>query len=228
MNIIIIGCGRMGLGLAHLLSLRGHALTVVDKEEGAFAALGPAFKGRTLVGVGFDRAVLLAAGVERADGVAAVTNSDEVNIVAARIARTMFRVPSVVARVVDPQKAEIYQRLGVQTISTTVWGINRIANLLSNNELDVICDLSSSAQMVQMALPAQLAGRTVQNLTIPGEVHVVAIKRSGQTFLPTGSASLQAGDLLYLAVQAASADRLTALLGGMPNLMRTCSIRCAS
>jgi Trk K+ transport system NAD-binding subunit len=126
-----------------------------------------------------------------------------------------------VARVVDPQKAEIYQRLGVQTISTTVWGINRIANLLSNNELDVICDLSSSAQMVQMALPAQLAGRTVQNLTIPGEVHVVAIKRSGQTFLPTGSAGLQAGDLLYLAVQAASADRLTALLGGMPNLMRT-------
>jgi trk system potassium uptake protein TrkA len=221
MNIIIIGCGRMGSGLAHLLSLRGHALTVVDKEEGAFAALGPAFKGRTLVGVGFDRAVLLAAGVERADGVAAVTNSDEVNIVAARIARTMFRVPSVVARVVDPQKAEIYQRLGVQTISTTVWGINRIANLLSNNELDVICDLSSSAQMVQMALPAQLAGRTVQNLTIPGEVHVVAIKRSGQTFLPTGSAGLQAGDLLYLAVQAASADRLTALLGGMPNLMRT-------
>jgi trk system potassium uptake protein TrkA len=221
MNIIIIGCGRMGSGLAHLLSLRVHALTVVDKEEGAFAALGPAFKGRTLVGVGFDRAVLLAAGVERADGVAAVTNSDEVNIVAARIARTMFRVPSVVARVVDPQKAEIYQRLGVQTISTTVWGINRIANLLSNNELDVICDLSSSAQMVQMALPAQLAGRTVQNLTIPGEVHVVAIKRSGQTFLPTGSASLQAGDLLYLAVQAASADRLTALLGGMPNLMRT-------
>ena len=214
MNIIIIGCGRMGSGLAHLLSLRGHALTVVDKEERAFAALGPAFKGRTLVGIGFDRAVLLAAGVERADGVAAVTNSDEVNIVAARIARTMFRVPSVVARVVDPQKAEIYQRLGVQTISTTVWGINRIANLLSNNELDVICDLSSSAQMVQMTLPAQLAGRTVQNLTIPGEVHVVAIKRSGQTFLPTGSASLQAGDLLYLAVQAASADRLTALLRG--------------
>ncbi len=214
MNIIIIGCGRMGSGLAHLLGLRGHALTVVDKEERSFAALGPAFKGRTLVGVGFDRAVLLAAGVERADGVAAVTNSDEVNIVAARIARTMFRVPSVVARVVDPQKAEIYQRLGVQTISTTIWGVNRIANLLSNNELDVICDLSSSAQMVQMALPAQLAGRTVQNLTIPGEVHVVAIKRSGQTFLPTGSASLQAGDLLYLAVQAASADRLTALLRG--------------
>lgn len=214
MNIIIIGCGRMGSGLAQLLSLRGHTLTVVDKEEGAFAALGPAFKGRTLVGVGFDRAVLLAAGVERADGVAAVTNSDEANIVAARIARTMFRVPCVVARVVDPQKAEIYQRLGVQTISTTVWGINRIANLLSNNELDVICDLSSSAQMVQMPLPARLAGRTVQNLTIPGEVHVVAIKRSGQTFLPTGSASLQAGDLLYLAVQAASADRLTALLRG--------------
>ncbi|MCE7985855.1 MAG: TrkA family potassium uptake protein [Caldilinea sp. CFX5] len=214
MNMIIIGCGRMGAGLAHLLSLRGHALTVVDKEQSAFAALGPTFRGRTLVGVGFDREVLLAAGVARADGVAAVTNSDEANIVAARIARTMFRVPSVVARVVDPQKAEIYQRLGVQTISTTVWGINRIANLLSYNHLDVVCDLSSSVELVQMELPARLAGRTVQNLTIPGEVHVVAIKRSGQTFLPTSSASLQAGDLLYLAVQAASADRLTALLRG--------------
>ncbi len=214
MNIIIIGCGRMGSGLAHLLSLRGHALTVIDKEERAFAALGPTFKGRTLVGVGFDREVLLAAGVQRADGVAAVTNSDETNIVAARIAREMFRTPCVVARVVDPQKAEIYQRLGVQTISTTVWGINRIANLLSYNHLDVVCDLSSSVELVQIELPAMLAGRMVQNLIIPGEVHVVAIKRSGQTFLPTGSASLQHGDLLYLAVQAASADRLTALLRG--------------
>lgn len=212
MNIIIIGCGRMGAGLAHLLSLRGHAITVVDREESAFATLGPTFKGRTLVGVGFDRDVLLAAGVQRADGLASVMNSDEANIVAARIAREMFQVPRVVARVVDPHKAEIYQRLGVQTISTTLWGINRIANLLSYTELDVVFDISSSVELVQIELPAALVGRTVQNLTIPGEVHVVAIKRSGQTFLPTGSASLQRGDLLYLAVQAASADRVKALL----------------
>lgn len=212
MNIIIIGCGRMGSGLAQMLSLRGHAITVVDKEESAFATLGPTFKGRTLVGIGFDRNVLLAAGVQRADGLASVMNSDEANIVAARVARELFQVPRVVARVVDPHKAEIYQRLGVQTISTTVWGINRIANLLSYTELDVVFDLSSTVELVQIELPAALAGRTVQNLTIPGEVHVVAITRSGQTFLPTGSASLQRGDLLYLAVQAAAADQVKVLL----------------
>ena len=214
MKLMIIGCGRMGAGLAHTLSLRGHTITVVDRDETAFATLGPAFRGRTVVGVGFDREVLLAAGVQRADGLASVMNSDEANIVAARVARELFHVPRVVARVVDPQKAEIYQRLGVQTISTTVWGINRIANLLSYTELDVVCDLSSTVELVQIELPAVLAGRTVHHLTIPGEVQVVAIKRSGQTFLPTGSASLQHGDLLYLAVQAASADRLKALLRG--------------
>lgn len=212
MNIIVIGCGRMGSGVAQLLSLRGHAVTVVDKEESAFAALGPAFQGRTVVGIGFDREVLLRAGVQRADGIASVTNSDEANIVAARVARELFHVPRVIARVVDPHKAEIYQRLGVQTISTTVWGINRIANLLSYSELDVVFDLSSSVELVQLELPTALAGRTVQSLTIPGEVHVVAIMRSGQTFLPTSSASLQQGDLLYLAVQAASADRIKTLL----------------
>ena len=214
MNLMIVGCGRMGAGLAHTLSLRGHTITVVDRDETAFATLGPAFRGRTVVGVGFDREVLLAAGVQRADGLASVMNSDEANIVTARVARELFHVPRVVARVVDPQKAEIYQRLGVQTISTTVWGIHRIANLLSYTELDVVYDLSSAVELVQIELPAVLAGRTVQQLTIPGEVQVVAIKRSGQTFLPTGSASLQHGDLLYLAVQAASADRLKALLRG--------------
>lgn len=214
MKLIIVGCGRMGAGLAQTLSLRGHTITVVDRDETAFATLGAAFRGRTVVGVGFDREVLLAAGVQRADGLASVMNSDEANIVTARVARELFHVPRVVARVVDPQKAEIYQRLGVQTISTTVWGINRIANLLSYTELDVVYDLSSAVELVQIELPAILAGRTVQHLTIPGEVQVVAIKRSGQTFLPTGSASLQHGDLLYLAVQAASADRLKALLRG--------------
>lgn len=212
MNIIIIGCGRMGTGLAQILNLRGHGVTVVDKEESAFTTLGPAFKGRTVMGIGFDRATLLAAGIQRADGLASVMNSDEANIVAARVARELFRVPRVVARVVDPRKAEIYQRLGLQTISTTVWAVNRVANLLSYTDLDVIFDLSSNVEVVQVELPVALAGHTVQSLTIPGEVHVVAITRSGQTFLPTGHAGLQRGDLLYLAVQAASADRVKAWL----------------
>src|SRR3990170_4359428 len=131
MRIIVVGCGRNGAGLAQHLSLRGHIVTVVDKDPVAFERLGAAFKGRTVVGVGFDRDVLHHAGIEKADGLAAVTSSDEVNVVAARLAREVFRVPRVVARVYDPRKAEIYQRLVVQTISPVALGTHRLAELLT-------------------------------------------------------------------------------------------------
>ncbi len=122
MRIIIIGCGRMGAGLARTLTLRGLTVTVVDSDQAAFERLGPAFSGQTIAGVGFDREVLLKAGIARADGLAAVTSSDDANVVAARLGRQIFRVPRVVARLYDPRKAEIYRRLGIQTISTTAWG----------------------------------------------------------------------------------------------------------
>jgi trk system potassium uptake protein TrkA len=213
MKIIVIGCGQMGSGLAQLLSLRGHAVTVIDKDAAAFGRLGPAFTGQTVIGIGFDRNVLLKAGIERADGLASVTDSDEANFVVARLAREQFRVPRVVARVVEPHKAEIYRRLGLQTISTTTWGVNRIANLLSYAELNALVDLGSDVELIEVEVGQGLVGRTVYNLTIPGEAHVVAINRGGQTFLPTGGATFQTGDLLYCAVLTASADRLKVLLG---------------
>lgn len=212
MRFIIIGCGRMGSGLARLLNVRGHHVTVIDKDEGAFAHLGVGFQGDKIVGIGFDRDVLLAAMVNRADGVASVTNSDEVNIVAARLAREVFHVPRVVARVVDPHKAEIYQRLGLRTISTTTWGVNRIGNLLSYAELDVEYELGSEIELVAAEIPGMLAGRTVYNLTMPGEIHVVAISRGNRTFLPSASTVFQIGDTVHLALLAASADRLKNIL----------------
>ena len=212
MRILVIGCGQMGAGLAQMLSLRGHAVTVIDKDNGAFERLGVAFKGRTLVGVGFDRTVLEEAGITRVDGLAAVTNSDEANIVIARLAREFFRVPRVVARVVEPRKAEIYRRLGLQTISTTLWGVNRIANLLTYTDLDAVFDLGSEVELVEAEVTPALAGRTVYNLTIPGELHVVSISRGGKTFLPTSGSAFQIGDRVYCAVLAGSADRLKALI----------------
>jgi trk system potassium uptake protein len=212
MKIIVVGCGQMGAGLAQTLSLRGYTVTVIDKDATSFDRLGRAFSGRTVVGIGFDRNVLLEAGVERADGLASVTDSDEANFVVARLAREQFHVPRVVARVVEPRKAEIYRRLGLQTISTTTWGVNRIANLLSYAEFNGLLDLGSDVDLVELEVGPGLVGRTVYNLTIPGEVHVVAINRGGQTFLPTGGATFQAGDLLYCAVLTASADRLKALV----------------
>jgi trk system potassium uptake protein len=213
MRIIIIGCGRMGSGLAQTLGLRGHAVTVVDKDPAAFERLGASFKGQTVIGVGFDQQVLLQAGIERADGLAAVTESDEANVVAARLASQIFRVPRVVARLYDPRKAEIYKRLGLQTIATTTWGINRIADILLYSQLDAIVSLGSGGvDIVRVDLPPLLVGRTVKELSIPGEVHVVSISRGGKTFLPTLGTVFQEGDVVYAAVLAASADRLKTLL----------------
>ena len=213
MRIIIIGCGRMGAGLADTLSARSHAVTVVDQDAAAFERLGASFRGQTLVGVGIDRDVLMQAGVERADALAAVTVSDETNVVAARLAGQVFRVPRVVARLYDPRKAEIYRRLGLQTIATTSWGIHRIVELLTFSHLDAIASLGSGeVDIVETEIPALLVGRTVKELTLPGETQVVAISRGGKTFLPTLGTVFQTGDLIHLAVLAASAERLKALL----------------
>jgi trk system potassium uptake protein TrkA len=213
MRIIVIGCGRMGSGLAQALNLRGHAVTVVDNDPTAFERLGPAFKGRTVAGVGFDRDVLLQAGIERADGLAAVTSSDEANVVAARLASQVFRVPRVVARLYDPSKAEIYRRLGLQTIAPVAWGVQQIADLLCFSPLETVLSLGAGGvDIVQAEVPPLLFGRTVSELTVPDEIQVVAVSRGGTTFLPTLGTVFQEGDLVHLAVLAASTDRLMALL----------------
>lgn len=214
MKFIVIGCGRMGAGLARTLILRGHMVTVVDRDPAAFERLGPMFKGRTVAGVGFDRDVLLQAGIERADGLAAVTASDEANIVAARVASQVFRVPRVFARLYDPRKAEIYQRLGLQTIAPVAWATSRAADLLSYSELDTVLSLGSGqVDLVELEVPPLLVDRTIQDLTILGEAHVVTITRGSRTFLPTMGTRFQAGDLIHLAVATASIERVRALLG---------------
>ncbi len=213
MQILIIGCGRVGSGLARALTLRGHQVTVVDNDPTSFERLGPGFKGKTVAGVGFDRDVLIQAGIQRADGLAAVTHFDETNIVTARIAREIFRVPKVVARLYDPRQAEIYRRLGIQTLAPVSWGISRIADLLLQSDLDVEFQIGSGGvDLVVCEAPHLLVGRTVNAITVPGEIHLAAITRSGQTFLPTQGTVFKEGDMLHLAVLSSSAGRLHDLL----------------
>ncbi|HZW35654.1 MAG: potassium channel family protein [Deltaproteobacteria bacterium] len=213
MKILIIGCGRLGAGLAKTLELRRHAVTVVDRDPAVFGSLG-AFKGQTVEGSGIDREALLRAGIERADGLAAVTASDEINVVAGRLAVQVFRVPRVVARLYDPLKAEIYRRLGLQTITPVAWGINRLAELLCHSRLDTIHSLGSGeVDLVEAEAPPLLVGRTTGEVTVPGEIHVVAVSRGGRTFLPAPGAVFHKGDLVHLAVLGTSADRLKAILG---------------
>jgi len=214
MKILIIGCGRVGAGLAQTLVLRSHSVCVVDRDPLAFKKLGEKFKGKTVLGIGFDRDILLKAGIERADGLAAVTSSDEANVVAARIARDIFHVPRVVARLYDVRQAEIYRRLGLQTIAPTSWGINRIADLLLYSPLDVIFSFGSGeVELVETEVPNLLFGKTVRDLTVLGEFHVVAVTRGNKTFLPTLGTILKEGDTLHLAVLTSSTNRLTELLG---------------
>jgi trk system potassium uptake protein TrkA len=214
MKIIVIGCGGVGAGLAQTLSQRTHQVTVVDINPDAFERLGSSFKGRTILGIGFDRDVLMQAGIERTDGLAAVTSSDETNVVTAQVARQIFHVPRVIARLYDVRQAEIYKRLGIQTIAPTGWGINRIAELLLYSPLETVLSLGSGdVELVEAELPHLLAGKTVKDLMLVGEIHIVSITRANKTFLPTLGTTFREGDLLHLAVLTTSTNRLKELLG---------------
>jgi trk system potassium uptake protein TrkA len=214
MKIIIAGCGRLGSGLARTLESGGHTVTVIDQNPAAFEALGPSFKGQQIAGVGFDRDVLLQAGIERADALAAVTSSDEANVIIARLAGQVFHVPKVVAQLYDQRKAGIYNRLGLQTIDPTGWAIKRVADLLCYSPLSTSVALGSGeVNIVEVEVPAMLVGRSVADLTVQGEVQVIAINRSNRTFVPTPETQFHERDQLHIAVSAASDDRLRGLLG---------------
>jgi trk/ktr system potassium uptake protein len=214
MKVIIIGCGRVGAGLANILSQRGEIVTLIDSDPSAFERLGPTFKGKTISGVGFDRDVLIHAGIEHADALVATTTSDETNVTAARLARQLFKVPRVAARVYDPRKAEIYRRLGIQTISPVAIGTHLLANLLSYLPMNSPASLGTGeVNIVDVDIPHPLVNRALSELTSVGEFQIVALTRDGRTFLPVPGMIFQEGDLVHLAVQSASMERLESLLG---------------
>src|SRR4051812_16945270 len=130
MHVVIMGCGRVGSTLAHILEQQGHTVAVIDRSPEAFRRLGPDFEDRRITGFGFDRDVLHEAGIEKADAFAAVSNGDNSNIIAARVARETFGVENVVARIYDPGRAEVYQRLGIPTVATVRWTADQVLRRL--------------------------------------------------------------------------------------------------
>jgi trk system potassium uptake protein TrkA len=214
MKIMIIGCGRMGAGLALYLSQSGHIVTVSDNDPSAFERLGPAFTGKTFLGDALNRDILVQAGIEGADALAALTPNDSINLVVARLARDVFQVPKVIARMHDPRKAEIYRRLGVQTISTVTLGMQRLAELLTFSRLDIVHSLGNGdVGIVESEIPLLLVGRIVNDLTVSGEIRIIAISRGGRTIIPTLGAVFEKGDMAHIAVSITSVDRLKNLLG---------------
>ena len=214
MKVIVMGCGRVGGQVSQLLSDQGHDVTVIDHDSNAVSRLGPDFKGKVIRGIGFDHSVLMEANVETAEAFVAASSSDNANIIAARIARNIFHVPRVVARLYDPLRAEIYQRLGLITISTTNWGAERICEVVTHTDLDVAYNFGrGEVSMVVIEATLQLAGRTVNHLTVPGEIIVVSITREGQAFMPLLGSEFHEGDRIHLAVLQTAMERLEQLVG---------------
>ncbi len=214
MKVIVMGCGRIGSQVSQLLSDQGHEVTVIDHDANSDGRLGPNFKGSIIKGLGFDRNILMQAGIEQAEAFVAASQSDNANIVAARIARTLFHVPRVVARLYDPRRAEIYQRLGLTTISSTNWGAERIFQVLTHANIDVWNTFGNGeVALVHVELPPQLTGRNVMQLNVPGEVMVVSITRNDHAFIPASGTEFHEGDLINLVVLSSAMDRLEELLG---------------
>lgn len=214
MNVIVVGVGFMGAGLVRRLSRQGFDVCAVDRDRSALDALGAGFDGRRVCGVGFDRDVLEEAGIDRASALVSCMGSDEANIVVAHVARSTFRVPRVVARLHDLSLAETYRRLDIQTISPNAWGISRVCELLTFQQLDGVYEVGAGeVRIVRADVPALLVGSTVRELTALGEVQIVSVSRGNETFIPTQGTVLADGDIVYAAVAASASRKFKQMLG---------------
>lgn len=203
-----MGCGRVGAGLAGDLAASDIDVTVIDKDQSSFLRLGPSFPGKTITGMGFDRAVLERAGAADADAFAAVSSGDNSNIIAARVVRESFGVERVIARIYDSRRAEVFERLGIPTIATTPWTTRRFFRFLTGApEAEPWADPTGSVVLAVREATAPIVGRSVRDIEQAAVCKVVAITRYGDCFLPGASVLVQAEDLLHLAVTADAVDR---------------------
>jgi len=204
MYVIIIGCGRVGAELAKLLSGEGHDVVVIDKSRDAFNRLGDTFNGLTMVGNGFDLALLKQVGIEKADALCAVTNGDNTNLISAQVAKKIFRVPKVLARVYDPQRAHIYSALGLDIISGTMLFSAMLRDKIIESRFSSYLIESKDLGVIEIEAKESLAGKTIQDINIPGDFLVVALRRMQGVILPEQSTVLKNKDILMGVVKVSS------------------------
>lgn len=198
---MVVGCGRVGSGLAVSLTGRGHSVAIIDRNPRAFRRLPADWGGQRVHGSGFDRDHLDEAGAARADALAAVTSGDNSNILTVRIARETYGIAHVVARIYDPRRAEIYQRLGIPTVATVTWTIDQVLRrLLPDDVATEWSDASGRLRLVERELPDSWAGRRLGDLDLPGEISLVAVTRAGIPRLHADDLIGQEGDILHLVV----------------------------
>ncbi len=208
MYVIIAGCGRVGSELAKLLSNEGHNVVVIDKSQGSFDRLGGTFNGLTLVGNGFDLSLLKQAGIEKADAFCAVTNGDNTNLVSAQVAKKIFKVPKVIARVYDPQRAHIYAALGLDIISGTILFAAMLRDKIIESRFSSYLIETKDLGVIEMEVKNNLVGKTIQDVNIAGDFLVVAIRRMQGVILPEPSTVLKEKDILMAVVKVASLRKI--------------------
>lgn len=219
MHVVVVGCGRVGSELASTLEQLGNTVAIVDRSARAFRRLNSDFAGTKVTGVGFDRDTLVEAGIERAGAFAAVTYGDNSNVLCARIAHETYEVPNVVARIKDPRRALIYQRLGISTVATVAWTTDQmIRRMLPSDTPNEWVDPSGKLCLIERALPASRVGKKLGDLNEPGRFWLSGLSRFGSGVIATGDVIGQEGDIVYFMVTTDSVDelnrRLHAVEGG--------------
>jgi len=204
MYVIIAGCGRVGAELAKLLSGEGHDVVVIDKSRESFSRLGDTFNGLTMVGNGFDLALLKQVGIEKADAFCAVTNGDNTNLISAQVAKKIFRVPKVFARVYDPQRAHIYAALGLDIISGTMLFSAMLRDKIIESRFSSYLIESKDLGVIEIEVKNSLVGKTIHDINIPGDFIVVAIRRMQGVIIPEPKTVLRNKDILMGVVKVSS------------------------
>lgn len=213
MHVVVVGCGRVGSELAGALERQNHTVAIIDKRKDAFRRLPKGFSGYRIVGFGFDRDTLEEAGVRDAAAMAAVTSGDNSNIMAARVARETFEVEHVVARIYDPRRAMIYQRLGIPTVATVAWTTDQVLRrLVPGDAVADWTDSSGSVGLVERNLPAPWAGKKLSSLESPGEYSLAAVTRLGKALVARPDLVGQDGDILHFMADLSAVDGLERML----------------
>ncbi len=208
-----MGCGRVGGELTVQLAKAGHAVSIIDKRPEAFDRLPPGFDAKTIVGLGFDREVLKRAGIKEAGAFVAVSNGDNSNIVSARVAREHYHVPKVIARIYDPRRADIYERLNIPTVASVRWAAKQIQFLLFHSRDEMKESFAGGSLMhLQREVPDHLVGKPVSSVEAEGAIRVIGVDRGGSGYLPTHSSTFQEGDVAHFVVARDALDRLDVLL----------------
>ncbi len=204
MYVIIAGCGRVGAELAKLLSGEGHDVVVIDKSRESFNRLGDTFNGLTMVGNSFDLALLKQVGIEKTDAFCAVTNGDNTNLISAQVAKKIFHVPKVFARVYDPQRAHIYSALGLNIISGTMLFSSMLRDKIIDSRFSSYLIESKDLGIIEIEVKNSLVGKSIQNINIPGEFIVTAIRRMQGVIIPEPKTVLKNKDILMGVVKISS------------------------